>query len=164
MQNDKVKSNSKYNLQQRLVWFSALIISNTSILKKSFAAQHLIKQLIRSVTSFALNYGEAQSAESKKDFIHKMKICLKELREPQVNLQILQQSNLIENKEIFQSILKERNELVAIFTSSIKTTNQTKNNNKCRTIELEVVRFTFTFLFLHFYFYIYYGSIHHRRY
>lgn len=83
----------------------------------------MLKQLIRSVTSSALNYGEAQGAESKKDFIHKMKVCLKELRESQVNLQILEKSNLVKSKEDFEPIIKESNELVAIFTASIKTTN-----------------------------------------
>ena len=119
-----MKSTVKYNVQERLVSFSALIISNTNVLKNSFATEHLMKQLIRSVTSSALNYGEAQAAESKRDFIHKMKICLKELRESQVNLQILKKSNLVIDKETFQSIIKECNELVAIFTSSIKTTNK----------------------------------------
>jgi len=118
-----LKTTQKYNLQERLVSFSALIISNTNILKSNFASEHLTKQLIRSVTSSALNYGEAQSAESKKDFIHKMKICLKELRESQTNLQILEKSNLIKDYVIFDTIIKECNELVAIFTASIKTTN-----------------------------------------
>jgi len=111
-----------YNLQDRLVSFSAMVISNEDILKKSFASEHLMKQLIRSVTSSALNYGEAQAAESKKDFIHKMKICLKELRESQTNLQILEKSDLINDKKQFNSILKECDELVAIFTTSVKTT------------------------------------------
>jgi len=101
-----LKTTQKYNLQERLVSFSALIISNTSILKKGFATEHLIKQLIRSSTSSALNYGEAQGAESKRDFIHKMKICLKELRESQVNLQILNKSNLVEDKERFKTVIK----------------------------------------------------------
>lgn len=119
---DKVRSSPKYNLQERLVTFSASVISNVSILKKGFATEHLIKQLIRSSTSSALNYGEAQGAESKRDFIHKMRICLKELRESQVNLQILEKSNLIIDNIVFEDIIKECNELVAIFTSSIKTT------------------------------------------
>jgi len=114
-----------YNLQERLVSFSALVISNTNLFKKGFASEHLLKQLIRSVTSAALNYGEAQSAESKRDFIHKMKICLKELRESQVNLQIIEKSNLIDDQEDFNILIKECNELVAIFTASIKTTNKT---------------------------------------
>ncbi len=81
-----MEKKKKYDLQERLVTFSALVISNTNKLKKSFATDHLSKQLIRSVTSSALNYGEAQGAESRKDFVHKMKICLKELRESQVNM------------------------------------------------------------------------------
>ncbi len=72
-----------------MVKFSAMIIKNTSFLKNNYSSQHLIRQLIRSSSSAALNYGEAQSAESRKDFIHKMKLCLKELRESQVNLQNL---------------------------------------------------------------------------
>ncbi len=94
------------------------------MLKKNFATEHLTKQLIRSVTSAALNYGEAQSAESKKDFMHKMKVVLKELRESQVNLQILKEADLINPKEQFTSIENECKELVAIFTASINTTKQ----------------------------------------
>ena len=93
-------------------------------LEKSFASDHLFKQLVRSSTSAALNYGEAQSAESKRDFIHKMKICLKELRESQVNMEIMKEASLIKDLERFKLILKENSELVAIFTSSIKTTQR----------------------------------------
>lgn len=82
----------------RLIKFSASIILNIGMLKKNFATEHLTKQLIRSVTSAALNYGEAQGAESKKDFMHKMKLVLKELRESQVNLQILKEADLINKK------------------------------------------------------------------
>ncbi|NAS31541.1 four helix bundle protein [Flavobacteriaceae bacterium R38] len=114
----------KYDLQKQLVKFPALIIKNTDILKKNFSTEHLLRQLIRSVTSAALNYGEAQAAESKNDFIHKMKICLKELRESQVNLQILKETDLIIEKEKFQQVFQECNELVAIFTTSIKTTSK----------------------------------------
>lgn len=119
-----MKSLNKYDLQERLVKFSASIILNIGMLKKNFATEHLTKQLIRSVTSAALNYGEAQSAESKKDFMHKMKVVLKELRESQVNLQILKEADLINPKEQFTSIENECKELVAIFTASINTTKQ----------------------------------------
>ena len=111
----------KYDLQERLVKFSASIILNVGGLNKNFASEHLIKQLIRSSTSSALNYGEAQSAESRRDFVHKMKICLKELRESQVNLQVLKEAQLINDLEEFEKITQECKELVAIFTSSIKT-------------------------------------------
>lgn len=93
-----MKSVNKYDLQERLIKFSASIILNIGMLKKNFATEHLTKQLIRSVTSAALNYGEAQGAESKKDFMHKMKLVLKELRESQVNLQILKEADLINKK------------------------------------------------------------------
>jgi four helix bundle protein len=117
-----VKSPNKYDLQERLVKFSAMIIMNTSLLENNYASQHLIKQLIRSSTAAVLNYGEAQSGESRKDFIHKMKVSLKELRESQVNLQILAEAKLVRNQENYNIIKKECNELVAIFASSIKTT------------------------------------------
>jgi four helix bundle protein len=63
----------------------------------SYASQHMSKQLIRSATSAALNYGEAQSAESSRDFLHKMKISLKELRESLVNLKIQKGAALIKH-------------------------------------------------------------------
>ncbi len=116
-----MRLNQKYDLQERFVKFSASIILNIGGLNKNFASEHLAKQLIRSSTSSALNYGEAQSAESRRDFVHKMKICLKELRESQVNLQVLREAELINDLDKFDRIMKECKELVAIFTSSIKT-------------------------------------------
>ena len=114
----------KYDLQRRLVKFSAEIILNVGGLNKNFASENLIKQLIRSSSSAALNYGEAQAAESRRDFIHKMKVCLKELRESQVNLEILKESRLIKDIDSFDKIINESKELVAIFTSSIKTSEK----------------------------------------
>lgn len=114
----------KYDLEERLVQFSASIIIGVATLKNTFASEHLTKQLIRSATSSALNYGEAQAAESKRDFIHKMKICLKELRESQINLKILKEADLISDDEKMKLITQECKELVAIFTSSIKTTKE----------------------------------------
>ena len=85
------------------------------------AANHLSGQLVRSGTAPALVYGEAQSAESRKDFIHKMKIALKELRETLVCLKIIQRkNNLLPNKQLAPG-LQEANELVAIFVRSIET-------------------------------------------
>ncbi|HEX8059570.1 MAG TPA: four helix bundle protein, partial [Cyclobacteriaceae bacterium] len=88
-------------------------------LPENKALQHLSGQLIRSGTAPALMYGEAQAAESRADFIHKMKIGLKELRETSINLRIIEsrrptQSNL-------QPVLNENRQLIAIFTSSIQT-------------------------------------------
>ena len=119
-------ANYKYDLEERLIQFAVNVIVACGKLDGSFATQHLSKQLIRSTTSAALNYGEAQSAESARDFLHKMKICLKELRESLVNLKIQKGANLIKDIERLDSLLKENNELIAIFVSSIRT-SQSKN-------------------------------------
>ncbi|MBT8244262.1 MAG: four helix bundle protein [Winogradskyella sp.] len=116
----------KYDLEDRLIKFAVDIIIVCGKIDGNFASQHLSKQLIRSATSSALNYGEAQSAESSRDFLHKMKICLKELRESLVNLKIQKGANLIKNIKKLNILLKENNELIAIFVSSIRT-SQNKN-------------------------------------
>ena len=118
--------NYKYDLEERLIQFAVDIIIACGKLDGSFASQHLSKQLIRSTTSAALNYGEAQSAESGRDFLHKMKICLKELRESLVNLKIQKGAKLIKDIQMMDLLIKENNELIAIFVSSIRT-SQSKN-------------------------------------
>ena len=72
---------NKFDLEERLIDFSVLIIEIINEMPNSKAGNHLSGQLVRSGTSVSLNYGEAQSGESRKDFIHKMKVVLKELRE-----------------------------------------------------------------------------------
>ncbi len=111
----------KYDLEERLIDFAVMIIDILNDIKNSKAGNHLSGQIIRSGTSPALNYGEAQSAESRKDFIHKMKISLKELRETFVNLKIIDKANLCGAIEKLQLIKKENNELIAIFVKSIST-------------------------------------------
>ncbi|WP_339663108.1 four helix bundle protein [Croceibacter atlanticus] len=112
------------NLEDRLIQFAIDIILITKRIDNSFAAEHLAKQLIRSATSSALNYGEAQSGETTRDFLHKMKICLKELRESHVNLKIQKGANLILNIEQLEKLLDENNQLISIFVSSIKTASK----------------------------------------
>ena len=82
------KSRTIIKAEDRLIQFSVDIILMCNKIEKSFTSEHLAKQLIRSATSSALNYGEARSGESTNDFLHKMKICLKELRESFINLKI----------------------------------------------------------------------------
>lgn len=96
------------------------------ILPNTKFGNQIAGQLIRSGTSPALNYGEAMSAESTNDFVHKLKIILKELRESFVCLKIIKRKPLIESDEITNPIYKENNELIAIFVKSIQTakTNQ----------------------------------------
>ncbi len=111
----------KFKLEERLIDFAANIILFTNHVDKSYAGNHLVGQIVSSSTSPALNYGEAQSAESKKDFIHKMGICLKELRETFNCLKIIERANLTSNTELINKLKIEVNELISIFVSSIKT-------------------------------------------
>lgn len=111
-------------LEERLIQFSIDIILLCKKIDKSFAAEHLAKQLIRSATSSALNYGEARSGESTRDFLHKMKISLKELRESYVNLKIQRGSQTILDSNGLEKLLKENDELISIFVSSIKTASK----------------------------------------
>lgn len=111
----------KFKLEERLIDFAANIILFTNQVDKSYAGNHLVGQIVRSSTSPALNYGEAQSAESKKDFIHKMGICIKELRETFNCLKIIERANLTSNTELINKSKIEVNELISIFVSSIKT-------------------------------------------
>ncbi|MEZ5003064.1 MAG: four helix bundle protein [Chitinophagales bacterium] len=112
---------TRYNLEERLVDFSVSIIDIVNEMVKSKAGNHLAGQLVRSGTSVALNYGEAQSGESKKDFIHKMKIVLKELRETFICLKIIHKSKLVESEEKINWAKKENNELISIFVKSVET-------------------------------------------
>ena len=114
-------------LENRLVDFASAIIRLTKNLKKDTSSKLLANQILRSATSSALNYGEAQNAQSKKDFIHKASIVLKELRETHINLQIIYKSGLHIDREEITTLLKENDELLAIFTASIITA---KNNLK----------------------------------
>lgn len=117
---------TKQELENRLIDFAATIIIIAGKFEKNYAGNHLSGQIIRSGTSPALNYGEAQSAESKKDFIHKMGICLKELRETFVCLKIIEKANLLTDRESLMQVKIEANQLISIFVSSIKTS---KNNS-----------------------------------
>ena len=113
------------DLEDRLIDFAVAVIKACKYLDKSFAAEHLSKQLIRSTTSVALNYGEARAGKSTRDYLHKMKICLKELRESYINLKIQKGADLITRIELIDSLLDENNQLISIFVVSIKNTKTT---------------------------------------
>ena len=79
----------------------------------------------KSCTASALVYGEAQAAESRADFIHKMKVILKEIRESRVNLKIIKRKPVIVNDNVDKAF-NEANELMAIFLKSVETAKQNK--------------------------------------
>ncbi|MHC4875317.1 MAG: four helix bundle protein [Planctomycetota bacterium] len=116
---------SHFDLQERLVDFAVRIINVVEALPETRAGKHVAGQLVRSGTSPAPNYGEAQSAESRKDFIHKMKIALKELRETHICLQIIERKPLCD-PERMTGITAECNELISIFVKSLQTAEKNK--------------------------------------
>ena len=116
----------KFDLEGRLVKFSVLIISLAESLDDTTAGKYIAGQIIRSGISPALNYGEAKSAESVNDFIHKMKVALKELRETYISLQIIQTKPLTNQEELLSQCLDEANELISIFVKSIQTAVKNK--------------------------------------
>ncbi|MEP2776433.1 MAG: four helix bundle protein [Luteolibacter sp.] len=116
---------SPQELEDRLIDFAVMIVAVVEELPNNKAGNHVGNPLIRSGTSPAPNYAEARSAESRKDFVHKMKIALKELRETIVWLRIIERKPLGDCKDLATAIV-ECNELIAIFVSSTKTADRGK--------------------------------------
>lgn len=123
-------ANKKYDLEDCLIEFAVLVIKIAENLKNSRAGNHIAGQIVRSGTSPSLNYGEAQSAESLSDFIHKFKILLKELRETRVALKIIKRVPLINDIELVDKGIKECNELISIFVKSIDTAKKNTRKSK----------------------------------
>jgi four helix bundle protein len=109
------------DLENRLIGFSILISNVIESLDDSKLSSYLGNQIIRSGTSSAIHYGEVQDAESKSDFIHKLKVILKELRETFIALKIIDGKHISSNVELIKKALKENDELIAIVVSSLKT-------------------------------------------
>lgn len=110
-----------FDLEDRLIDFSVRIIRIAEALPKTKIGSHIAGQLVRCGTSPAPNYGEAQGAESPADFIHKMKVCLKELRETRVWLLMVVKANLIKPTSKLDYLIDENNQLISIFVKSIQT-------------------------------------------
>jgi four helix bundle protein len=110
-----------FDLQERFVDYAVEVIALCESLPDTKIGKHICSQLLRSGTSPAPNYGEAQSAESKADFIHKLKISLKELRETEIWLKIIIKGKIIQPVEQILPILKETDELISILFRSIET-------------------------------------------
>lgn len=106
--------------QERLIDFAVSIIHLCAELPKNQAGKHIAEQLLRSGTSPAPNYAEARSAESSGDFVHKLKITLKELNETGVWLRIIRRSDMLTAAQL-DFVSTEREELSKIITASIKT-------------------------------------------
>ena len=107
-------------LEERLVDFAVRIIKLASNLPRTPAGKHIAGQILRSGTSPAPNYGEARGAESHADFVHKLRVVLKELNETRIWLRMIERSDML-RAELIIDIIGENTELCRIFTSSLKT-------------------------------------------
>lgn len=120
----------KYDLEERLIDFGVDVIDMVDTLPSSKGATHLGGQALRSGTSPALNYGEAQSAESRRDFIHKMKVILKELRETRNCFKLIVKAKSIQTPKNSTNLINEVSQLIAIFYRSIKTAERNSLSQK----------------------------------
>lgn len=120
-------SEHNYDLEARLLEYATCIVRLVEQLSNTRAGNHVAGQLLRSGTAALPNHGEAQAAESPADFIHKMKVCLKELRESYRWLLLIRRVPLIDSETTVSVLIKETDELIRIFVKSI----QTARKNEC---------------------------------
>lgn len=113
------------DIQERLLDFAVEIIKLCGMIPNTQAGKHVSGQLLRCGTSPAPNYGEARGAESRKDFIHKLGVVLKELNESGIWLEMVKRSEMLD-LEIIKPIAKECSELSRIINSSINTVGKKK--------------------------------------
>jgi four helix bundle protein len=114
---------SKYDLEERLLTFTASIVRLADSLPNTKAGNHIAGQLLRCGTSPLANHGEVEAAESRKDFLHKLRICLKELRETWRWLRLVGRLDLVEAAQL-RPALVEVEELIRIFAASVRTTER----------------------------------------
>ena len=120
----------KFDLEDRLLEYAATVIRLVERIPRTQAGTHVAGQLLRSATSPLSNHGEAQAAESVEDFIHKLSICLKELKESRRWLRLIRRVPLLKPESQVNPVLEETEELIRIFSASIKTSKQRRLQKK----------------------------------
>src|SRR5438093_6671897 len=118
----------RYDLEDRLIKFGATVCRLSDRLPTTTLGKQVTLQLIRSATSPFANYGEVQGAESRRDFIHKLGICLKELRETRTWLKFVRLQDLT-RPELVEPVLSECDELLAILATSVRTARRNRAND-----------------------------------
>src|ERR1051326_8127068 len=114
----------KFDLEERLLEFASSVIDLSETLPDTRAGNHVAGQILRSGTSPYPNHGEAEAAESREDFIHKLKVCLKELRETRRWARLIDRKRWTKEDSTLLFVLSESAELIRIFMASIKTALQ----------------------------------------
>ena len=128
MEDDRAPLNNQSRadeLEERLIDFAVRVVNLSASLPKTAAGKHIAGQIMRSGTSPAPNYGEARGAESHADFVHKLRIVLKELNETSIWLRVIERSQML-RKELITDIVGENKELCRIFTSSLRTARKVR--------------------------------------
>ena len=114
-------ANRRFDLEERLLEFASVVIDLSEKLPRTRAGNHVAGQILRSGTSPYPNHGEAEDAESRDDFVHKLKICLKELRETRRWTRLVRRKAWAKDDPTLVFVLSEADELIRIFYSSIQT-------------------------------------------
>src|SRR5262245_20959991 len=128
-------SNSRANnLEDRLVQFAVDVVTLVGQLPQNPQAKHIANQILRSGTAAAPNYGEARAAESRADFVHKLKICLKELNETSIWLRIIQRSFAVD-PDFLNKLIAENTELCKILVASVQTARRNESRKPMRVKE-----------------------------
>jgi len=118
--------NHTYDLEDRLLQYAVRVIGVTGSLRRTPAGRYVADQLLRSGTSPYGHHGEAESAESRDDFIHKLRVCHKELRESRPWLRLVHATPLMQKPDLLKSLIAEAEELIRIFTASIRTAQRNR--------------------------------------
>lgn len=117
---------TKYDLEDRLLEFASVVIDVSEKLPNTRAGNHIAGQLLRSGTSPYGNHGEAQAPESAEDFIHKMKVCLKELRETRRWTRLVDRKRWLPADRQLQFLSDEVDQLIRIFNASVQTAERNR--------------------------------------
>jgi four helix bundle protein len=124
-QSATLSSGRRFDLEERLLEYAVRIIRFVDALPSTRAGRHVADQLLRCGTSPLANHGELQAAESRRDFIHKLGICLKEIREARRWLRLVHRVPLLAPSKI-DPLLGETEALIKIFSASIRTAEKNK--------------------------------------
>ena len=120
----------KFDLEERLLAFACATIDLSEKLPDSRAGNHVAGQILRSGTAPYPNHGEAEAAESREDFVHKLKICLKELRETRRWATLIERKDWATREPVLMVVLAESDQLIRIFFSSIQTARRNIQNER----------------------------------
>jgi len=122
----------KYNLEERLVEFAVRVIRVTESMQRSPAGIYVADPLLRSATSPYGHHGEAEGAESRDDFIHKLRVCYKELREARRWRPLVQRAPLVAKSDLLEGLVVEAGELVRIFAARIRTAESNRSPSRAK--------------------------------